>query len=49
VAGSEELNAGNCQVKNLRNKSSEVAHWSESPQPLLDAIAKILAPSSTSQ
>jgi len=49
VAGSEELNAGNCQVKDLRNKSSEVVHWSESPQPLLDAIAKILAPSSTSQ
>ncbi len=49
VAGSDELNAGNCQVKDLRNKSSEVVNWSESSQPLLDAIAKIISSSTTSK
>jgi len=49
VAGSDELNAGNCQVKDLRSKSSEVVHWSENPQPLLDAIAKIISSSTTSK
>ena len=42
VAGSDELNAGSCQVKDLRNKSSELVSWNQSPQQLLKAIAKIL-------
>jgi len=42
VAGSDELNAGSCQVKDLRNKSSELVNWNECPQRLIEEVAKII-------
>jgi len=43
VAGSDELNAGTCQVKNLTNKISTIASWRDDPQPLLAAITDSMA------
>ncbi len=43
VAGSDELNAGTCQVKNLRQKISTTASWRDDPQPLLAAITDSMA------
>ena len=43
IAGSEELNAGTCQVKNLRQKISTTAAWGDSAEPLLAAITDSMA------
>jgi histidyl-tRNA synthetase len=42
VAGSNELAAGTCQVKNLADKSSQELSWREGPAQLIEAIRKIL-------
>lgn len=43
IAGSDELNAGTCQVKNLPHKISTTAAWGESSEPLLSAITNTMA------
>jgi histidyl-tRNA synthetase len=43
IAGSDELNTGTCQVKNLPHKLSTTASWLESPEPLLAAITDSMA------
>jgi histidyl-tRNA synthetase len=43
IAGSDELNAGTCQVKNLTHKISTTASWLDSPEPLLVAITDSMA------
>ncbi|MDZ4852839.1 MAG: histidine--tRNA ligase [Pirellulaceae bacterium] len=43
VAGSNELNEGSCQVKNLRHKTSTTASWRDNPQPLIMAITDSMA------
>ncbi|MFK7737366.1 MAG: histidine--tRNA ligase [Pirellulaceae bacterium] len=42
IAGSRELEAGTCQVKNLADKSSTEIQWRDSQQSLVDAIQAIL-------
>ncbi len=43
IAGSDELNAGTCQIKNLPHKISTMASWRDSPEPLLAAITDSMA------
>lgn len=39
VAGTQEFEAGTCQVKDLRDKTTEEVQWSaDQPEPLLNAI-----------
>jgi histidyl-tRNA synthetase len=42
IAGSQELDTGTCQVKDLGTKTSETITWTEDPQKLIDAIGKLL-------
>ncbi|MEZ6136541.1 MAG: histidine--tRNA ligase [Pirellulaceae bacterium] len=42
IAGSQELDAGTCQIKNLAEKSSQTVTWRDDPQPLIEAIRKLL-------
>ncbi len=42
VAGSNELDAGTCQVKNLADKSSSEIPWRDNPQQLIEAIKQIV-------
>lgn len=43
IAGSQELDAGTCQVKNLATKSSVEVEWRNEPQKLIDAIQNLLS------
>ncbi|QDS91143.1 Histidine--tRNA ligase [Rosistilla ulvae] len=39
IAGTQEFDAGTCQIKDLRDKSTTEVEWSaDQPEPLLDAI-----------
>ncbi|MEM7475855.1 MAG: histidine--tRNA ligase [Planctomycetota bacterium] len=42
VAGSDELDAGNCGVKNLATKETAEVPWRDNPAPLIDAIRACL-------
>ncbi len=44
IAGSQELDAGKCQIKDLRNKTTMDASWRPSVKPLTEAIATTLKP-----
>lgn len=41
IAGSEELDRGTCQVKNLSNKSSSEVSWQENPQEMIEAVNRV--------
>ncbi len=43
IAGSQELDAGTCQIKDLASKSSVEIAWRENPQQLIDAIGQLLS------
>jgi histidyl-tRNA synthetase len=43
VAGSNELDAGQVQVKNLKQKIAATVVWSPNSQPLLDCITDFMA------
>ena len=43
IAGSQELEAGTCQVKNLATKQSQEIAWRNEPQLLVDAIKNVLS------
>lgn len=43
VAGSNELDSGTCQVKNLASGASTEVSWQTDPQPLIDELKKQLA------
>ncbi len=43
IAGSEELDAGTCQVKNLKHKIATTVQWKNDVQPLLKAITDGMA------
>lgn len=43
IAGSNELDAGTCQVKNLASGASTEVSWQPNPQPLMDELKKQLA------
>lgn len=42
IAGSQELDSGTCQVKDLTAKSSTEVAWGDDPQPLLDLVMQKL-------
>ena len=44
VAGSDELDRGACQIKDLQSKVATEATWRDDPTPLLIAIQSILSP-----
>jgi histidyl-tRNA synthetase len=43
IAGSQELDAGTCQVKDLATKTSIEVAWRDEPQQLVEALEKLLA------
>jgi histidyl-tRNA synthetase len=43
IAGSRELDAGTCQVKNLANQTSSEVQWRQDPSVLLSTINQIIA------
>lgn len=43
VAGSNELDAGEVQVKNLKQKTAATVAWSPDPQPLLQCLTDTMA------
>jgi histidyl-tRNA synthetase len=42
VAGSQELDAGQVQIKNLATKVSTTVSWRDTPEAFVDALAKML-------
>lgn len=42
VAGSNELDAGTCQIKNLADKTSSEIPWRDNPHRLIEAIKQIV-------
>lgn len=42
IAGSQELDAGTCQVKNLANKTSEEVAWRDTPEQLVASLKNVL-------
>ncbi len=42
IAGSDELQRGACQVKDLRHKTSSEIAWKEDPQQLIDTVTMLL-------
>ncbi|MCR9292364.1 MAG: His/Gly/Thr/Pro-type tRNA ligase C-terminal domain-containing protein, partial [bacterium] len=42
IAGSQELEAGTCQIKDLQSKQSTEVAWRDSPAALVNAIRELL-------
>ena len=43
IAGSQELEAGTCQIKDLSNKTSLEVNWRDQPQPFVEQLRKSLS------
>lgn len=49
IAGSDELNRGACQLKDLRHKTATEVQWKDNPQALVDAAQFMLRQSDAPQ